>query len=812
MADLFHEKVINVPIEEEVKKSYLDYSMSVIVGRALPDVRDGLKPVHRRILYAMNDLGCFPNRPYKKCARIVGEVLGKYHPHGESSVYDALVRMAQPFSLRYPLVDGHGNFGSIDGDIPAAMRYTEARLAPLAMELLDGLDENTVDFMPNFDNTLKEPLVLPTKIPNLIVNGSSGIAVGMATNIPPHNLKEVVDALLFMIDTEIIEGKEVTSEELRHFIKGPDFPTGGAVVGTSSIKEYFETGKGSVTIRGKYKIEESKHKRKYFVITEIPYEVNKAELVEEIAILAKDKKLRGIEDIKDESDREGIRIVIKLEEGIKPEVFEAELIKLTRYEVNYAVILLGIIDNQPKVFNIKELLREFLNFRSETLRRQTQFRLEKANKNLEILAGVRKAILDIDRVVKLIRESKDNEDARAKLISLLDINDEQAKAILDMRLGRLTSLEVSKVDTEIAELETLIKNLNEILTNKNRFYKEIKDDLTRIANKFGDTRRTEIVQSYQKIDDEELIIDEETIVIVTRDGYLKRMKEDVFKVQRRGGKGVIGQTLSQEDYPIEIIPTTLKSNLLFFTNLGRVYSLPVYNIPELDRTGKGTPIHRLLKLDPNENISKVICLSKNNNGIKDLFFATKMGLVKKTKIEDFKYITSKGKIAIRLREGDELGTVIPLNEEKEIILVSNIGLAVRFNSNEIREMGRVSFGVIGMRLVKGSYVVDAEVIEENDRVVLVTEKGFGKITKVKEIRKTKRGKKGVRCIKIDEKTGNLVAVKLIKNEENLFLLSKSGNVIKIELKDINLAGRYARGVTLVRFKDKEDGVSAIAVE
>jgi len=468
------------------------------VGRALPDVRDGLKPVHRRILFAMNDLGCFPNRPYKKCARIVGEVLGKYHPHGESSVYDALVRMAQPFSLRYPLVDGHGNFGSIDGDIPAAMRYTEARLAPLAMELLDGLDENTVDFMPNFDNTLKEPLVLPTKIPNLIVNGSSGIAVGMATNIPPHNLREVVDALLFMIDTEIIEGKEVTSEELRHFIKGPDFPTGGAVIGTSSIKEYFETGKGSVTIRGKYKIEESKHKRKYFIITEIPYEVNKAELVEEIAMLAKDKKLRGIEDIKDESDREGIRIVIKLEEGIKPEIFEAELIKLTRYEVNYAVILLGIIDNQPKVFNMKELLREFLNFRSETLRRQTQFRLEKANKNLEILTGVRKAILDIDRVVKLIKESKDNEDARSKLISLLEINDEQAKAILDMRLGRLTNLEVSKVDSEMAELETLIKNLNEILTNKNRFYKEIKDDLARITNKFGDARRTEIVQSYQK--------------------------------------------------------------------------------------------------------------------------------------------------------------------------------------------------------------------------------------------------------------------------------------------------------------------------
>jgi DNA gyrase subunit A len=761
MADLFHEKVINIPIEEEVKKSYLDYSMSVIIGRALPDVRDGLKPVHRRIIYAMNELGCLPNRPYKKSARIVGEVLGKYHPHGDASVYDALVRMAQPFSLRYPLVDGHGNFGSIDGDVAAAMRYTEARLSHIAMEMLDGLDENTVDFVPNFDNTLREPVVLPAKFPNLLVNGSSGIAVGMATNIPPHNLREVIDALIYLIDTEIIKGNVVTAEELRHFIKGPDFPTGGSILGTNGIKEYFETGKGSVTIRGKYKIEEGKHKRKYFVITEIPYEVNKAELVEEIANLAKEKKIKGIEDIRDESDREGIRIVIKLSEDVKPEIFEAELTKFTRYEIRYGVILLGILDNQPKVFTIKELLNEFLKFRSDVLRRQIQFKLEKARRSLEILSGIRKAILNIDAVIPLIKESQDAEVARNKLMQFLALSEEQAKAILDMRLARLTSLEVEKIDADIKE--------------------------------------------------EELIPDENVIVIVTRGGYLKRMREDVFKVQRRGGKGVIGQSVGQEDYPIEILPTTLKSTILFFTNLGKVYSLRTYEIPELERTGKGTPIHRLLKLSPNENISKVISIDKEHK-IKSLLFVTRRGLVKKTKMEEFERITSAGKIALKLRDGDELETVIPLAEEAEVMIISNVGLAVRFDTKTVREMGRASAGVIGMRVKQGEFVVDAEILKEDDKVILVTEKGYGKILSVKEIRKTKRGAKGVKCIKLSEKTGNLVAVKVIHDEENVYLLLKSGNVIKIELKDIKEMGRNTRGVILVRFKEGEDTVSAIALE
>jgi DNA gyrase subunit A len=811
MADLFHEKVINIPIEEEVKKSYLDYSMSVIIGRALPDVRDGLKPVHRRIIYAMNELGCLPNRPYKKSARIVGEVLGKYHPHGDASVYDALVRMAQPFSLRYPLVDGHGNFGSIDGDVAAAMRYTEARLSHIAMEMLDGLDENTVDFVPNFDNTLKEPVVLPAKFPNLLVNGSSGIAVGMATNIPPHNLREVIDALIYLIDTEIIKGNIVTTEELRHFIKGPDFPTGGSILGTTGIKEYFETGKGSVTIRGKYKIEEGKHKRKYFVITEIPYEVNKAELVEEIANLAKEKKIKGIEDIRDESDREGIRIVIKLSEDVKPEIFEAELTKFTRYEIRYGVILLGILDNQPKVFTIKELLNEFLKFRSDVLRRQIQFKLEKARRSLEILSGIRKAILNIDAVIPLIKESQDTEVARNKLMQFLALSEEQARAILDMRLARLTSLEVEKIDADIKETEELIKNFNEILTNKERFYNEIKEDLRRIGNKFGDARRTEILHSYEKIDEEELIPDENVIVIVTRGGYLKRMREDVFKVQRRGGKGVIGQSVGQEDYPIEILPTTLKSTILFFTNLGKVYSLRTYEIPELERTGKGTPIHRLLKLSPNENISKVISIDKEHK-IKSLLFVTRHGLVKKTKMEEFERITSAGKIALKLRDGDELETVIPLAEEAEVMIISNVGLAVRFDTKTIREMGRASAGVIGMRVKQGEFVVDAEILKEDDRVILVTEKGYGKILSVKEIRKTKRGAKGVKCIKLSKKTGNLVAVKVIHDEENVYLLLKSGNVIKIELKDIKELGRNTRGVILVRFKEGEDTVSAIALE
>jgi len=811
MDNLFHEKVINVPIEEEVKKSYLDYSMSVIIGRALPDVRDGLKPVHRRILYAMNDLGCLPNKPYKKSARIVGEVLGKYHPHGESSVYDALVRMAQTFSLRYPLVDGHGNFGSIDGDVPAAMRYTEARLSHLAVELLDGLDENTVDFVPNFDNTLKEPVVLPARFPNLLVNGSSGIAVGMATNIPPHNLREVVDALIYIIDNEILKGIEVKTEDLMHFIKGPDFPTGGQILGKGGIKEYFETGKGSIVIRGKYKIEEGKHKKKYFVITEIPFEVNKAELVEEIANLAKEKKLKGVEDIRDESDREGIRIVIKLSEETKPEIFEAELVKYTRYEVRYGVILLGILDNQPKIFNLKELLDEFLKFRGEVLRRQTQFRLEKAKKSLEILVALKKAILNIESVIKIIKESKDNEEARTKLIEFLEINEDQARAILDMRLARLTNLEVDRVNNDIKETEAEVKNLEEILTKKERFYLEIKNDLTRIAQKYGDGRLTEILQSYETVSDEELIPDEDTIIIVTRGGYLKRMKPDVFRVQRRGGKGVIGQSVSQDDYPIEIIPTSLKNKLLFFTNIGKVYSLMSYDIPELERTGKGTPIHRLLKLDAEESLSKVISVKKDNK-IQSLLFVTKKGLVKKTNMKEFDYITSAGKKAINLKENDELETVIPLESEQEILIVSNAGYAVRFDSKQVREMGRNASGVIGMRLRENQFVVDAEVLKEDEKIVLVTEKGFGKIIEASSIRKTNKGSKGVKCISLSEKTGDLVAVKVVRNEENLYLLLKSGNVIKIELKSLKVLGRTARGVTLVRFKESEDSVSAIALE
>ncbi len=810
MDNLFHEKVINIPIEEEVKRSYLDYSMSVIVGRALPDIRDGLKPVHRRILYAMEGLGCEPNKPYKKSARIVGEVLGKYHPHGESSVYDALVRMAQPFSLRYPLVDGHGNFGSIDGDVPAAMRYTEARLSHLATELLDGLKENATDFVPNFDNTLKEPLVLPAKFPNLLVNGSSGIAVGMATNIPPHNLKEVIDALIYIIDNEILQGREVNERDLLNFIKGPDFPTGGQILGVDGIKEYFKTGKGIVTIRGKYKIEEGKHKRKYFVITEIPYEVNKAELVEEIANLAKEKKIKGVEDIRDESDREGIRIVIKLSEGINEEVFETELIKLTRYEVRYGVILLGILDNQPKVFTVKELLSEFLAFRSSVLKRVTEFKLEKAKKNLEILLGLKKAILNIDTIIPMIKESTNNEEAKIKLMDFLAINENQAKAILDMKLSSLTSLEVNKIDNDIKETEKFVEELEEMLSNKEKFYSEIKNDLQRIAQRYGDKRRTSILHYYKEIDSSELIPDENIIVIVTRGGYLKRMKEDTFKVQKRGGKGVIGQTLSQEDYPIEIMRTTLKSSLLFFTNVGKVYSLKAYEIPELERTGKGTPIHRLLKLDAEERISKVISIEKDSK-VKNLFFVTKKGFVKKTRMDEFENIMTTGKRAIKLKEDDELETVIPLEEEKEILMVSKDGLAIRFDSTLVKELGRNSSGVKGMKLKDGSHVVDAETLNETDKIVLVTEKGFGKAIEATSIRKTKRGARGVKCIKLTDKTGDLVATKVIRDEENLFLLLKSGNVIKMELKDVRVLSRGARGVILVRFKDHDDLVTAIAL-
>lgn len=808
--ELFKEKVMNVHIEEELKKSYLDYSMSVIIGRALPDVRDGLKPVHRRIVYAMNDLGCLPNRPYKKSARIVGEVLGKYHPHGESSVYDALVRMAQPFSLRYPLIDGHGNFGSIDGDVPAAMRYTEARLSQMSMEMLSGLEKNTVDFIPNFDNTLQEPVVLPAKFPNLLVNGSSGIAVGMATNIPPHNLKEIIDALVYIIDKEILGKEQILPEEFFEIVKGPDFPTGGFLVGEDGIKEYLLTGRGSITIRGKWHVEEIKHKKNYFVITEIPYEVNKAQLVEKIAMLAKEKKIKGIDDIRDESDRDGIRIVIKLSPEVYPEFLERQLRVHTQFEIKYGVILLGILGNVPKVFSLKELLDEFLKFRSEILRKETKFDLEKAERHLEILEGLRRAIIKIDEVVSLIKSSKDTQEAAAKIMELLEVNEAQCKAIFDMRLSRLTSLEIGKLEEDMQDTKNNIQKFTKILEDEKVFWEVIKEDLKRLSQSFGDQRKTQIIKEESKIDFEELLEDTETIIVITKDGYIKRMPLESFRTQRRGGQGVLGQMTNGEDYPKEIITTTTKSKILFFTNKGKAYALYAYEIPEALREAKGTPIHRILKLREDEYIASALSISRESKP-HSIFFVTKKGMVKRTNIDAFKKFTSLGKMAINIKEEDELVATIDVEESTEVLLTTSLGQAVRFNVKEIRESGRGSMGVIGSRIRENDFIVDAEIVNEQDFVILITNKGYGKKTKVKEIRKVKRGAKGVRCIKIDGKSGHLQAVRVVRDEEILYVITKNGKVIKMELEEIPVLSRNARGVKVISFKEVGDTVASIAV-
>ena len=810
MADLFGEKVINVSVEDEIKKSYIDYSMSVIVGRALPDIRDGLKPVHRRILFAMEEMNCLPDKPYKKSARIVGEVLGKFHPHGDIAVYDSLVRMTQPFSLSYPLIDGHGNFGSIDGDAPAAMRYTEVRLEKIAMEMLSDLDKNTVDFTPNFDNTLKEPIVLPAKIPNLLINGSSGIAVGMATNIPPHNLQEIIDALVYIIDNEILGSSNVTAEELLKIIKGPDFPTAGIVVGEEGIKKYFNTGRGVITIRGRAHIEEKKGGKRYFIITEIPYGVNKANLVEKIATLTKAKKLTEVEDIRDESDKDGIRISIKLSRGANVNVFENKLRLHTPFEERFGVILLGVLNNVPKVFSMKELLMQFLLFRKEILLRKTSFELEKAKEHLEILEGLFKAIQQIDLVIKIIRKSKNPQEASRELKTLLSATDKQVKAILEMKLSRLTNMETEKIKADIESTKKDIAFFTEVLKNEEKPWKLIKKDLLRIKAKYGRKRKTEIIPSENKIDIEDLIADEKVIVSSTYNGYIKRLPENIFKLQHYGGKGVLAHASNTEDYPNDIYGTTTKATMLFFTNIGKVYSLKVYEIPEAKRESKGTPIHRLLKMNSSEKLSAILP-SADETLYKYLFMVTEKGIVKKTKLSDFTNISINGKIAIRLREGDELVAVRPVGEDDEVLIVTKNGQAIRFSVNEVRAMGRNASGVKGIKLSKDDAVVGMEVLKQGEMIFIVTEKGFGKRVHWEKFRKTKRGGKGIKCARTDTKRGKVKAIHSVETNSKIFIISKNGNVIKIKASKIPILGRTAGGVMVVRFKTKDDTVSSVTV-
>ncbi len=796
------EKVIEVVLESEVKKSYLEYAMSVIVGRALPDVRDGLKPVHRRILYAMQELGNLPNKPFKKSAKVVGQVLGNYHPHGEAAIYDSLVRLAQDFSMRYPLVEGHGNFGSIDGDPPAAMRYSEVRLARISLELLEELEQKTVPFMPNFDASLEEPEYLPAKIPNLLLNGSSGIAVGMATNIPPHNLNEVVDALLLVIDEP-----ETSIEEIMQVLKGPDFPTGGRIIGTSGIKSYFETGRGSVKLQGKGHIEEVKNKTIY-VIDELPYIVNKSELLKTIAELAKENKIQGVSDLRDESDREGIRVVIELKKGINPFIFENQLYKLTQYETNFGVIMLALVNKIPKELGIKELLNLFIEHRKDIITKRTNFELSKSRARRHILSGLKIGIANIDRVLELIKSSENSAVAKEKLEEAFELTPEQSNAIIEMSLGRLTSLEQQKIDNEMDNLNKYINSLEDIIKNDTNLLSEIKRELLTIKDKYGDKRRTEI--AYDKDNDlstDDLIHDDPVIVLFTRDGYIKRMKEETYKTQGRGGKGVVGITKRKEDEIQDIFSVTNHKTLLFFTEKGKVYPLKVYNIPEAERRSKGTPLSYLLQLEPDDAISTALAIS-NFEEDKSLLMVTERGIIKKVALKKFENIRRNGIIAIRLKNGDKLKKVRLISDGETVVIVSKNGYAVRFTEN-LRKMGRASYGVRGIKLSKDDSVVGMEIEEEGHMLLCLTEKGYGKLSDFKLFRKTKRGAKGVRAIKVTNKTGPVAACRSLTNDMKLIITTAAGNVIQINTSQIPKLSRNSMGARLIRI-ESNDRVIAVA--
>jgi DNA gyrase subunit A len=798
------EKVIEVVLESEVKKSYLEYAMSVIVGRALPDVRDGLKPVHRRILYAMQELGNLPNRPFKKSAKVVGQVLGNYHPHGEAAIYDSLVRLAQDFSMRYPLVEGHGNFGSIDGDPPAAMRYSEVRLGKISLELLEEIEQKTVPFMPNFDASLEEPEYLPAKIPNLLLNGSSGIAVGMATNIPPHNLNEVVDALILVIDKP-----EVTVQEIMQVLKGPDFPTGGRIIGTEGIKSYFETGRGSVRLQGKGHIEEAKNKTIY-VIDEIPYIVNKSELLKTIAELAKENKIQGVSDLRDESDREGIRVVIELKKGINPFIFENQLYKLTQYETNFGVIMLALVNKIPKELGIKELLNLFIEHRKDIITKRTNFELSKSRARRHILSGLKIGIANIDKVLELIKSSENSTVAKGKLEEAFELTPEQSNAIIEMSLGRLTSLEQQKIDNEMDNLNKYINSLEDIIKNDTNLLSEIKKELLTINDKYGDKRRTEII--YDKSSDystDDLIHDDPVIVLFTRDGYIKRMKEETYKTQGRGGKGVIGITKREDDEIQDIFSVTNLKTLLFFTEKGKVYSLKVHNIPEAERRSKGTPISYLLQLEPDDSVSTALAISDFKED-KSLLMVTERGIIKKVALKEFENIRRNGIISIRLKNGDKLKKVRIIKDGETVVIVSKNGYAVRFTEN-LRKMGRASYGVRGIRLSKDDSVIGMEIVEDGHMLLCLTEKGYGKLTKFELFRKTKRGTKGVRAIKISSKTGPVAACRSLTNDMKLIITTTSGNVIQINTKQIPKLSRNSMGVRLIRI-GSNDRVIAVARE
>jgi DNA gyrase subunit A len=797
-------KIIPIDLKDEMKRSYMLYSMSVIVGRALPDVRDGLKPIHRRILYAMNEIGLTSDKPHRKSATIVGEVMGKYHPHGDAAIYDALVRMAQDFSQRYPLIDGHGNFGSVDGDPPAAMRYTEARMARISQKLLADIDKDTVDFQPNFDESLKEPVVLPCRFPNLLVNGSSGIAVGMATNIPPHNLREVIDGVIMLIDNP-----DAKVEDLMTVIKGPDFPTAGIIVGKEGIRSAYTTGRGSIRIRAAAQIESLSGGRNRIIVSEIPYQVNKSRLIEHIAELVRDKKIDGITDLRDESDREGIRIVIDVRRDANPNVILNQLYRHTQMQTTFGVIMLVIVNGEPKLLDLKSVISHYIEYQKEIVVRRTRFDLNKAEGRAHILEGLKIALDNLDAVINLIRSSPTPDIAREGLMKNFNLTEKQAQAILDMRLQRLTGLERRKIEDELKDIMELIKELKGILADEQKVLQIIKDELSEIKETFGDDRRTRITAGSSDFDVEDLIAEEDIAVTLTHQGYIKRMPLNTYKSQRRGGRGITATNPKEEDFVGHLFIATTLNYILFFTDKGRVYSLKAYEIPEASRQARGTAIVNLIPLMPDETIRAVIPI-RTFAPDKYLIMATRHGIVKKTALEEFDTKRKTGLLAIRLDPDDDLVSVKRTTGNQEMIIVTAQGLALRFSEEDVRPMGRSARGVIGIRLGDGDTVIGMDVVREDRDLLVVTENGYGKRTPLNQYRTyASRGGRGVKAIKLTDKTGLAVAIKVLEGDDELMCISAEGVVIRMDAADISQQGRGAQGVRVMRL-DPEDKVVSIA--
>ena len=808
MDDKIFDQIHDVDLKKTMETSYIDYAMSVIASRALPDVRDGLKPVQRRVLFSMIELNNGPDKPHRKCARIVGDTMGKYHPHGDSSIYGALVNMAQEWSTRYPLVDGHGNFGSVDGDGAAAMRYTEARLSKISMEMLADINKDTVDFMPNFDETEKEPVVLPARYPNLLVNGTSGIAVGMATNIPPHNLREVIAAVVKMIDNQILEDRETEIEELLSIVRGPDFPTGGMILGTTGIEQAYRTGRGKIRVRAVTEIEPMQNGKNRIVVTELPFMVNKAKLIEKIAELFHDKKIDGITDLRDESSRQGMRICIELRRDVSPNVILNQLYKHTQMQDTFGVIMIALVNNEPKVLNLHQMLHYYLIHQKDVVTRRTKYDLNKAEERAHILEGLMIALDNIDEVISIIRSSRTTNEAKERLEERFGLTNVQAQAIVDMRLRALTGLEREKIENEYADLMEKINEFKAILADEKKLLGVIREEIMLISDKYGDDRRSSIGFDAYDISMEDIIPRANTVICMTKLGYIKRMSIDNFRSQHRGGRGIKGMETIEDDYIVELLMTTTHHYLMFFTNSGKVYRLKAYEIPEASRTARGTAIINLLQLMPDEKITAVIPISEYTEG-NYLFMATKNGIVKKTHIGDYANIRKTGLSAINLREDDELIEVKKTDNTKDIILVTKYGQCIRFHETDVRSTGRNSMGVIGMNLLDGDEVIGMQMDTQGEYLLIASEKGLGKRTRMEEFSAQNRGGKGVKCYRITDKTGNLVGIKAVNDDTEIMIITTGGIIIRMKVEDISVVGRVAQGVKLINM-DEDVTIASIA--